>query len=170
MNNDNKTAILLGTSNKNGNTSALVDFVATSINASVFKLKDYVISPFDYDHKNIDDDFIPLVKKLLEFDHIIFASPVYWYTMSAQMKIFFDRLSDLLHIKKELGRKLRGLSASVISTGSSQKPERSFEEVFINSFNYLSMDYKGMLYCYCEQKFVLSEHETDINHYYSSSD
>jgi multimeric flavodoxin WrbA len=168
MNKNKNTAILLGTSNKNGNTSALVDVVATNINASVFKLEDYVISPFDYDHKNIDDDFIPLVKKLLEFDHIIFASPVYWYTMSAQMKIFFDRLSDLLHIKKELGRKLRGKTTSVLATGASPQAERSFEEVFINSFNYLSMDYEGMLYCYCEQKFVLSEHEKGINHLYSS--
>ena len=158
-----KTAILLGTSNNNGNTHALVKAVANKVQATVFNLKDYTISPFDYQHKNIDDDFIPLVEELLEFEHIIFASPVYWYTMSAQMKVFFDRISDLLHVKKELGRKLRGKSSAILSTGSSPQPMRSFEEVFINSFKYLDMDYKGLLYCFCENNFDLSTHEENIN-------
>lgn len=158
-----KIAILLGTSNNKGNTKSMVEYVADKAKATVFNLSDYSISPFDYEHKNSDDDFISLVEQLLEYDHIIFASPVYWYTMSAQMKVFFDRISDLLHVKKELGRKLRGKSSSVLSTGSTLKPERSFEEVFINSFDYLNMDYKGMLYCFCESTFDLNDHEVNIN-------
>ncbi len=140
----------------------LVNTIAQAVDATIYNLKDYQISPFDYEHKNIDDDFVALVKELLTYDQIIFASPVYWYTMSAQMKIFVDRISDLLHVKKEIGRQLRGKSTAIISTGASPQPERSFEEVFINSFKFLSMDYKGMLYCFCEQGFKLEEHKDYI--------
>ena len=83
-----KIAILIGSSNNTGNTASLVDDIANKINATIFDLKDYQISPFDYEHQNINDDFLGLVKELIQYDQIIFASPVYWYTMSAQMKVF----------------------------------------------------------------------------------
>jgi len=158
-----KTALLLGTSRQKGNTSDLVQAIVDKTGLTVYDLKDYNISPYDYEHNNIDDDFIPLIEKLLKFDHIVFASPVYWYSMSAQMKTFFDRLSDLLHVKKELGRKLRGKDSSILSTGASPVAERSFEETFINSFDYLDMNYKGMYYCYCDGSFSENEHKHTID-------
>ncbi|MBL4660336.1 MAG: flavodoxin family protein [Alcanivoracaceae bacterium] len=160
-----KYALLLGTSRYSGNTSSLINVVAKEIEITQFHLKDYQISAFDYEHKNIDDDFISLVLELLDYEHIIFASPVYWYSMSAEMKVFFDRLSDLLHVKKELGRKLRTKSCSIISTGASALPERSFEEVFINSFKYLGMDYMGMLYSFCDGDFTVKGNEENIKTY-----
>ncbi|MCP4458779.1 MAG: NAD(P)H-dependent oxidoreductase [Cytophagales bacterium] len=36
------------------------------------------------------------------------ATPVYWYSMSGIMKVFLDRIYDVLTIEKELGRKLHG--------------------------------------------------------------
>lgn len=39
----------------------------------------------------IDDDMQPLYEKLREADGVIFASPVYWFKMSAQLKLFIDR-------------------------------------------------------------------------------
>lgn len=84
-----KIAILIETSNDKGNTVGLVNTIAQSINTDTYNLKDYKISPFNYEHKNIDDDFIGLVTDLLKYDQMIFASPVYWYTMSVQMKVFF---------------------------------------------------------------------------------
>jgi multimeric flavodoxin WrbA len=48
------------------------------------------------------------------------VTPVYWYTMSGIMKVFFDRFSDLLRIEKDLGRKLRGKSMAVISCGADE--------------------------------------------------
>ena len=38
-----------------------------------------------------DDDMQPLYGKLREADGVIFASPVYWFNMSAQLKLFIDR-------------------------------------------------------------------------------
>lgn len=56
-----------------------------------------------------NDDYLNLMKQILEkYETLILATPVYWYSMSGIMKVFFDRLTDLLTIEKELGRKLRG--------------------------------------------------------------
>lgn len=37
------------------------------------------------------DDAIPLIRKMLEADVIVFASPVYYYDVNAQMKLLWDR-------------------------------------------------------------------------------
>ena len=50
-----------------------------------------------------------------KYDTIIFATPVYWYSMSGILKVFIDRITDLLTIEKELGRKLRGKKMAVVS-------------------------------------------------------
>ena len=39
----------------------------------------------------INDDMQPLYKKIEEAHGIIFATPVYWFSVSAQMKCFIDR-------------------------------------------------------------------------------
>ena len=39
----------------------------------------------------IKDDMQPLYQKIRDAQGIIFATPVYWFNMSAQMKLFIDR-------------------------------------------------------------------------------
>ena len=38
------------------------------------------------------------MRRILAFDRIIFASPVYWYAVSPAMKVFLDRSSDFLDL------------------------------------------------------------------------
>lgn len=38
-----------------------------------------------------DDDMNDIVKKLVKADVILFSTPVYFYTMNGQMKVFIDR-------------------------------------------------------------------------------
>jgi multimeric flavodoxin WrbA len=40
----------------------------------------------------VDDDMQSLYPKLLQADVIVLASPIYWFTVSAQAKLFMDRL------------------------------------------------------------------------------
>ncbi len=105
----NKTIAVIGSSRRNGNTGKLIDLIAKELNIEVIDLSLKNISPFDYEHKNTDDDFLPLMTHLLKHDNIIFVSPVYWFSMSAQMKIFIDRMSDFLSIEElnDKGRELR---------------------------------------------------------------
>jgi multimeric flavodoxin WrbA len=44
----------------------------------------------------IKDDMEPLYPKILEADALVFASPVYWFTVTAQTKLFMDRLYAFL--------------------------------------------------------------------------
>ncbi|MBL4942443.1 MAG: NAD(P)H-dependent oxidoreductase [Colwellia sp.] len=165
-----KTAIVLGTSRQDGNTKNLVSLYQKHVTADVFNLSDLLISPYDYEHHNKNDAFLPLVKALLSYDHIIFASPVYWYSMSTQMKMFFDRLSDILTIEKSLGRKLRGKSCSVLATGIDKSPPECFEQPFELSAKYLGMLYKKMLYCSCDEQFIIEEHNIKLLNYIGTNE
>ncbi len=42
----------------------------------------------------IDDEMQTIYPKLVEYNTWVIASPVYWFTMSAQAKLFMDRCSE----------------------------------------------------------------------------
>ena len=157
-----KTAIILATSRADGNTHQLVDLYLKHQPCDLFNLKDYVISPYDYQHNNQNDDFITLINVLVKYDHLIFATPVYWYAISAQTKLFVDRLSDLLTIEKALGRALNGKSCSILATGTDTKAPDCFIEPFKLTAKYFGIDYTGILYCCCRENFIVEEHITKI--------
>jgi len=144
-----KTAIILGTSRANGNTANVTNIVAQESNAVIFDISKYNILPFDYEHKNKHDDFISLIKEILTYDKIILSSPIYWFSPSVQMKLFLDRLTDLITVEKDLGKQLKGKSTALISTSEAPDPESCFEDIFKHTFEYLGMNYKGMLHCAC---------------------
>ncbi len=157
MNPTPKPFVVLGASRGDGNTAALVQAVAAQVPLEVVDLNTLEISYFDYHHRNRDDDFLPLIRRLVEHDTVIFASPIYWYSMSAVMKTFVDRLSDLLKIEKDLGRRLRGKRGLVLATGASPNYPRSYEETFLLTFDYLSMPFGGLGYVYCENGFATAD-------------
>jgi len=152
-----RIAVVLGTSKTNGNTRRLADAFVAQTNSKIFDLSKLQISFFDYSHKNKSDDFLPLIHELISYDHIAFATPVYWYSMSAQLKVFFDRLSDLLTIEKNLGRKLKGKSISILSTGFDINCPECFIRPFEMTANYMNLDFKG-----CEYVSVQSEVDADV--------
>ena len=139
-------AVVLGTSKSDGNTRILVDAFIAKSDANIFDLSLFNISFFDYLHGNKSDDFLPLIHKLIAYDHIVFATPIYWYSMSAQLKVFFDRLSDLLTIEKDLSRKLKGKSISVLSTGFDLLCPDCFIKPFELTANYMDLIFKGCEY------------------------
>ncbi|EHW0642977.1 NAD(P)H-dependent oxidoreductase [Vibrio parahaemolyticus] len=139
-------AVILGTSKSDGNTRKLADSFVEQSGAKLFDLSDFNVSFYDYSHENENDDFLPIIHELLSFDHLVFASPVYWYSMSAQLKVFFDRLSDLLTIEKELGRRLKGKSISVLSTGYNVELPDCFVQPFELTAKYMQLEFKGCEY------------------------
>jgi multimeric flavodoxin WrbA len=162
-----KIAVILGTSRLDGNTHKLVNAFAEVCPSEVYNLKNFDMSSFDYEHKNINDDFLALIQKLNSFEHWIFATPVYWYSMSSQMKVFFDRLSDLLTVQKDQGRILRGKSCSLITTGSDKTLSAGFEQPFILTANYLGLDYKGGKYFQCSPDFEKNQALAELHNYVS---
>ena len=148
-----KGIIIQGSSRSDGNTNKIVNRLAALTQFDIVDLKSKNIGYFDYAHQNADDDFIPLLKEIVKnYDILVFATPVYWYTMSAEMKTFFDRISDALKTEKDTGRQLRGKHMAAVSCGSDINLNPGFFEPFE-----LSADYLGMPYLGCLQTWISSE-------------
>ena len=140
----NKTVIIQGSSRSNGDTRMIINYLNNDNSIDIIDLKTKDIKHFDYDFKNSNDDFISLMENLvLKYDTIIFATPVYWYSMSGLLKVFFDRISDLLKTHKEIGRMLRGKNMAMISCSNSDSVANGFSTPFSESANYLGMQYLG---------------------------
>jgi len=139
-----KTLILIGSSRNDGDTRSLTNVLIKKTKWDLINLNDYKFSYFDYEHKNVNDDYLKLMRQIInQYDTFIFATPVYWYSMSGIMKVFFDRITDLLTIEKELGRKLRGKNMAVISCSTGNNLGNTFWLPFTKTAKYLGMNYIG---------------------------
>lgn len=160
----NKTIIIQGSSKSEGNTNLISSFLNIDNKFDMIDLKTKNIGHFDYEFKNANDDFLSLLEEIIEkYDTIIFATPVYWYSMSGMLKVFFDRLSDLLHYKKELGRKLRGKNMAMISNSGANDVKDGFSMPFIESANYLGMNYLGDIHTWSENGEISKEVKEIVN-------
>jgi multimeric flavodoxin WrbA len=129
-------------------------FIAKTLNAEILNLSEHTIGFFDYSHKNQDDDFKALIEKVLISDCVVFITPVYWYAMSAQLKVFFDRLNDLTTLRKSLGRQLKGKSMAFIATGTQENLPLGFEIPFKGTAEYFDMEFKGYTYIRTSSKLT----------------
>jgi len=95
-----------GSPRKNGNTHFLLKKAldASKIkNNKIINLVDYEILPctacgkcWDTKKCPIDDDLEKIIKELVNSDAIILGSPVYYGTVTPEMKAFIDRSGELL--------------------------------------------------------------------------
>jgi multimeric flavodoxin WrbA len=99
----------------------------------------------------IDDDYPPILDKMLAVDRLVFATPVFFMTVSAQAKLLIDR-GQCLWVRKtvlhkplfEPSRDRRGL---LIAVGGS-KSRKQFDCVrqpIESFFDYLEVDCVGSL-------------------------
>lgn len=139
--------IILGSSQSSGGTRLAVESIIGSSAIPVVDLKKLEILPYDYEYRNKEDDYFPLMERIINHDLIVIATPVYWYSMSAIMKAFIDRLSDLLDIRKDLSRLLRGKNLFVIASFGTSLP-RGFEDPFEQTCDYMGMHYQGCSFIY----------------------
>ena len=96
----NQTVIILASARSDGNTAKMANLIGNHLKADIFDLRSYQIGHYDYEHNYTEDDFIELFRnKIIKAETIIFATPVYWYSMSGRMKVFLDRMTDLLKIE-----------------------------------------------------------------------
>jgi multimeric flavodoxin WrbA len=110
-----KILVLLGSPRKKGNSTTLANQIiagaesAGAVAETIF-LHGKGISPCQAcyacqrpDSKGcaIDDEMQPIYGKLIEADGWVIASPVYWFSMSAQTKLFLDRCFALTAYKKD---------------------------------------------------------------------
>ena len=139
-----KKVVIVGSSRNDGDTGNLAKKLTEKSKWDIVNLNDYEFSYFDYKHENRNDDYLNLMKEIVEkYETLIFVTPIYWYSMSGIMKVFFDRFTDLLTIEKELGRKLRGKKMAVISCSIGENLGENFWLPFSETAKYLGMEYVG---------------------------
>ena len=96
---------------------------------------------------SIDDDMQPLYRKMLEADAWVIASPVYWFTMSAQMKLWMDRCLAFGAYAKD---PFEGKRIAVAITYGGEDPFDSgcvnALRTFQDAYNYVGAKMVGMVY------------------------
>lgn len=155
------TIALFSSARRHGNTGQLIDRIAAALEIEVVDLGTLRLSPYDYEHRNRDDDFEPLMQRVLAHEQIVFASPIYWYSVSPAMKIFLDRISDFLDLPDLLaeGRRLRGKNAYIVCTSICDEPAPEFISAFVETFGYLGMKHGGVAHANCHDGFQPALHD-----------
>jgi len=118
-----------GSPRTNGNTNYILDEVLNSAaksgaSTSKFVLSDMNIKPClahdkcsSFKRCAQNDDFCNLLDRYLEADGVILATPVYYFNMSAQMKMFLDRNYFLSVKRMHLKAKAVGMIVVAESEG-----------------------------------------------------
>ena len=88
-----------------------------------------------------------LYPKLREANALVIAGPIYWFTVSAQTKLFIDRCYAL-HTPQ--GNALKGKRIGIVLTYGGSDPFNSGAvnalRTFQDIFNYIGADIVGMVY------------------------
>lgn len=158
------TVLLQASSRSNGDSRTVINYLNVTNQFDIIDLRTKNIGHFDYDFNNVNDDFIGLMAEIIEkYDTLVFVTPVYWYTMSGILKVFFDRFSDLLKTHKELRRKLRGKQMAMMSCSNSNDLKEGFTMPFTESANYLGMYYLGDIHTWVVNGVIPDEVKINID-------
>jgi multimeric flavodoxin WrbA len=150
-----EVVVLFGSPRRKGNTIELVNamtetFRARGHHVRMLYLNDMHIRPcqgcltcMEEGLCRINDDMKDIRKYMLEADLIVFATPVYWFTVSGQLKIVMDR--SLAFMDKEYNSRIRGKKAVTIMTSGDGDPAVCAPalDTFRQTFNLLGLDYAG---------------------------
>lgn len=158
---EKKVLVLLGSPRKKGNTAILAGEIARGAASKGAKVETVYlhglkISPCQgcmaCQKKNakrcaIDDDMQALYPKLLAADAWVIASPVYWFTMTAQTKLWMDRCFALPAYGKD---PFRGKRIAVAMAYGGEDPFDSGAvnalRAFQDAYAYVEADLVGMVY------------------------
>jgi len=158
-----KVVIVKGSPRRNGNSAILADQVAAgaeSVGAEVdvFYLHGMDIQPCDAceachasmeDECIVDDDMQNIYPKLRQADALVIACPVYWFTLSAQTKLFMDRCYALGG-GDPWRHALEGVQIGIVLTYGDTDPFNSGAvnalRTFQDAYNYIGAEIVGMVY------------------------
>jgi len=156
-----KILIFMGSPRREGNSAILARQVKAGAEAAgaeveSFSLHDLNVRPCDAceacrDKTEtdciLDDDLKDIFPKLRQADGIVIASPIYWFTVSAQTKLFMDRWYALGGPE---GYALKGKKFGIVLTYADTDPFTSGAvnalRTFQDALNFLNATIVGMVY------------------------
>jgi multimeric flavodoxin WrbA len=170
----NNVLVFMGSPRVTGNSATLAERVAsgaTDAGAEVerFYLHGMDIHPCracDACHRKgaegcvVVDDMQALYPRLRQADAIVLASPVYWFTVSAQTKLFMDRWYAL---EGSQGNALRGKRIGIVLTYGDSDPFNSGAvnalRTFQDAFGYIGAEIVGSVYGSATRAGEIAENE-----------
>lgn len=153
--------VLKGSPREKGNSSLLADQVAAGAGAAGAQVESIVLQNINIRPCNacdvcqetgngeciLDDDMQMLYPKLWKADAIVIATPIYWFTMSAQTKLCIDRWYAL---ETSRGHALAGKRIGIVLTYGDSDPVSSGAvnaiHAFQDMFRYIKAPIVGMVY------------------------
>jgi multimeric flavodoxin WrbA len=167
--------VVLGSPRKGGNSEILAEQVArgareAGADVEVFRLNDMKISSCQAcgacqmnfeENCVIDDDMKDLYPKLRRADVLVLAGPVYWFTVSAQTKLFMDRCYAL---GSSEGYALKGKQIGIVLTYGGDDAFDSGAvnamRTFQDAFGFIGAEIVGMVYGSAIGAGVVRENDT----------
>ena len=171
---EKQVLVLLGSPRKKGNSTTLAAQIikgAESVGAAVETIylhgkniaacqACYACQKPDSKGCAIDDDMQPIYQKLIDADVWVIASPVYWFTMSAQTKLFMDRCFALPAYKKGA---FKGKRVAIAMSYGDADPFLSGcvngLRTFQDAFGYAGAKIVGMVYGSAEKPGEISSNQ-----------
>ncbi len=155
-----KVLVLLGSPRKKGNSAILAQEIvkgAESAGASCETLfihkmnikpcqSCYACQKEDSKGCAIDDDMQTVFPKLIASDTWVIASPVYWFNMSAQTKLWMDRCFALLAYRGNAFKKRIAIAMTYGDTDPFTSGCVNALRTFQDAFRYVGADIVGMVY------------------------
>ena len=157
----NKVIVLLGSPRKKGNSAILADRIAEGAKKAGAKVETIFLHGLNIapckscyacqKEKSrgcaIKDEMQALYPKLLAAGAWVIASPVYWFTMSAQTKIFMDRCFALpAYVKNPFAGKRIAIAMSYGDADPFGSGCVNALRTFQDAFNYTGAKIVGMVY------------------------
>jgi multimeric flavodoxin WrbA len=161
-----KVLVVMGSPRKNGNSAALAMQVAAGVKANGAEVESFYLHGMDIQPCKgcdacqeetaqgcvIDDKMQSLYPKIREADALVIASPIYWFTVSAQTKLFMDRCYALGRYPTEgppesvFGGKRIGIVLTYGDTDPFSSGAVNALRTFQDGFNYVRAHIVGFVY------------------------
>jgi len=144
-----ETIAILGSSRREGNTAKVLQAVLENSSTQLFDLHLHTIHHYDYARPLPEDDFLTIAEAMVASRKIVFATPVYWYSMSGRLKVFFDRMTEFITDRKPMGRALAGKDVYLVTSSSEAQLPAGFESPFAATCEYMGMHFRGGFHGWC---------------------
>lgn len=150
-----ETVVLFGSPHKDGNTIQVVNALSETLkqkghNVRMLYLNDLNIRPCQGCYAcipkgicKINDDMKDIRKYMIDADLIVYASPIYWYGPSGQLKLVMDR--GISFLDNEYNSRLKGKKVVTLMTCAEDNVD-TFQPalgMFNKTFDLLGLKYAG---------------------------
>jgi len=159
-----KILILNGSPKKDGNTSIMVDWFGDAARSKGAEVEIVRTAFLKYKTNGciscrkcqesdkyeccIDDDAKPVLAKMAKVDVIVFATPLYFFGASAQLKLVFDRMFSLYKWDNDAGTMqtpLKGKTLVLLASAFEDVGLDALEKPFALTAEYTGMKFESIL-------------------------